>query len=296
MKKKRILLSILLLISLFLLCSCGGPEGTYKSAPNLLSKGKYEEAAKKFESLGGYEDATTLTLYCKAVALAESGDYKNGIAGLKNLGDYKDCAMRITYYTGRYYEDLVNQGNYEYLSRAQQVYESNPLFLDSSKRAENLIPNLYAKAEAFQKEKQWVDAAIAYSALGDYQDSQEKYSDCWYEQAEELLNSENYEAASIDGATRWQTIRNIVMPLVRSSTNTIITLSLIGGLRCFDLIWAMTKGGPGFVTDVLASVVYKQYAAGFFGLSTAGNVIMFAVIAIIAFPLQKFLNSREVYN
>ena len=212
MKKKKILLSILLLISLSLFCSCGGPEGTYKSAQNLLSQGKYEEAAKKFESLGGYEDATTLTLYCKAVALAESGDYKNGIAGLKNLGDYKDCAMRITYYNGRYYEDLVNQGNYEYLSRAQQVYESNPLFLDSSKRAENLIPNLYAKAEAFQKEKQWENAMEAYSALGDYLDSQEKYSDCWYEQAEELLNSEHYEAASIafqnagDCTTHFRTI------------------------------------------------------------------------------------------
>lgn len=110
------------------------------------------------------------------------------------------------------------------------------------------------------------------------------------------IDTSFYEAASIDGATRWQIIRHIVMPLVRTSTNTIITLSLIGGLRCFDLIWAMTKGGPGFATDVLASVVYKQYAAGFYGLSTAGNVIMFAVIAIIAFPLTKFLNSREVYN
>ena len=120
MKRKKILLLLLLLISLFLLCSCGGPEGTYKSAQNLLSQGKYEEAAKKFESLGGYEDATTLTLYCKAVALAESGDYKNGIAGLKNLGDYKDCAMRITYYTGRHYEDLVNAGDYHYFSDAQQ--------------------------------------------------------------------------------------------------------------------------------------------------------------------------------
>ena len=73
-------------------------------------------------------------------------------------------------------------------------------------------------------------------------------------------------------------------------------MSLIGGLRCFDLIWAMTKGGPGFATDVLSSVVYKQYASGFYGLSTAGNVIMFILIAIIAFPLQRFLNRREVYN
>ena len=61
-----------------------------------------------------------LTLYCKAVALAESGDYENGITGLESLGDYKDCAMRITYYTGRHYEDLVNAGDYHYFSDAQQ--------------------------------------------------------------------------------------------------------------------------------------------------------------------------------
>ena len=62
------------------------------------------------------------------------------------------------------------------------------------------------------------------------------------------------------------------MPLVRPATTTVIILSLIGGLRLFDLIWAMTRGGPGFSSDVLASVIYKQYQAGFYGLSTAGNV------------------------
>ena len=56
----------------------------------------------------------------------------------------------------------------------------------------------------------------------------------------------------------------------------------------------MTGGGPGFATDVMSSIVYKQYAAGFYGLSTAGNVIMFIMIALLAFPLQKFLLSREV--
>ena len=70
-------------------------------------------------------------------------------------------------------------------------------------------------------------------------------------------------------------------------------LSLIGGLRSFDLIWAMTGGGPGFATDVMASVIYKQYAYGFYGLSTAGNVIMLILISLIAFPLQHFLNKRE---
>jgi raffinose/stachyose/melibiose transport system permease protein len=102
-----------------------------------------------------------------------------------------------------------------------------------------------------------------------------------------------YEAAAIDGATSWKQFTNITLPLVAPSQNSIIILSLIGGLRSFDLIWAMTGGGPGFATDVMASVIYKEYAYGFYGLSTAGNVIMLIVISVIAFPLQHFLNKRE---
>lgn len=103
-----------------------------------------------------------------------------------------------------------------------------------------------------------------------------------------------YEAASIDGATKWQALKSVTIPLVRPAMNSVIILAFIGGMRSFDLIWSMTGGGPGFATDVVASVVYKQYAAGFYGLSTAGNVIMFIMIAAIAFPLQKYLLSKEV--
>ena len=103
-----------------------------------------------------------------------------------------------------------------------------------------------------------------------------------------------YEAASIDGASGWQRLKSITIPLCRPAMNSVIILSFIGGMRSFDLIWAMTGGGPGFATDVMASIVYKQYAAGFYGLSTAGNVIMFVLIAVLAFPLQKFLLSKEV--
>ena len=102
-----------------------------------------------------------------------------------------------------------------------------------------------------------------------------------------------YEAAEIDGATGWNSILHITLPLLAPQQNSIIILSLIGGLRSFDLIWAMTGGGPGFATDVMASVIYKQYAGGFYGLSTAGNVIMLLLISLIAFPLQHFLNKRE---
>jgi len=101
-----------------------------------------------------------------------------------------------------------------------------------------------------------------------------------------------YEAGAIDGATGWQRFWNITLPLVMPATTTVVILSLIGGLRSFDLIWAMTRGGPGFTSDVIASVIYKQYQAGFYGLSTAGNVVLFVVVSIIIVPLSLFLNRR----
>jgi raffinose/stachyose/melibiose transport system permease protein len=108
------------------------------------------------------------------------------------------------------------------------------------------------------------------------------------------IPGEYYEAAEVDGASKWQVFRNIMLPLARPATASVITLSLIGGLRSFDLIWAMTKGGPGFASDVIASVIYKQYQAGFYGLSTAGSVVLFLLVTIIVVPLTRWLNRGDV--
>src|SRR3954451_23562795 len=105
---------------------------------------------------------------------------------------------------------------------------------------------------------------------------------------------EFYDAAETDGASPLQTFRYITLPLSWPATTTVIILSLIGGLRSFDLIWAMTRGGPGFTSDVIASVIYKQYQAGFYGLSTAGNVVLFLLVTAIVLPLSRFLNRKEV--
>lgn len=107
------------------------------------------------------------------------------------------------------------------------------------------------------------------------------------------IPAEYFEAAKVDGASAWHNFRFIILPLARPATVTVVILSLIGGLRSFDLIWAMTRGGPGFTSDVIASVIYKQYQAGFFGLSTAGNVILFIVVAAIIFPLSWWLNRKD---
>ena len=102
-----------------------------------------------------------------------------------------------------------------------------------------------------------------------------------------------YEAAEVDGARSSQLLRYITMPLCRPAMNSVIILALVSGMKSFDLIKAMTEGGPGTSTEVIALSVYKQFAAGYYGLSTAGNVIMLIMIGFIAYPLQKFLISRE---
>jgi raffinose/stachyose/melibiose transport system permease protein len=60
------------------------------------------------------------------------------------------------------------------------------------------------------------------------------------------------------------------------------------------VIWSMTRGGPGFASDVLTSVIYKEYQAGFYGLSSAGNVVLFILVMIIVFPLMRLFNRLEI--
>jgi raffinose/stachyose/melibiose transport system permease protein len=108
------------------------------------------------------------------------------------------------------------------------------------------------------------------------------------------IPSDYYEAAQVDGATRFYSFLHITLPLARPAIATVVTLALIGGLRSFDLIWAMTGGGPGFASDTIASVIYKQYQAGFYGLSTAGSVVLFLLVSAIIVPLTWWLNRHEV--
>ena len=102
-----------------------------------------------------------------------------------------------------------------------------------------------------------------------------------------------FDTAQLEGGT-WVKFRHVIIPLARNATFTVILLSFIGGLRSFDLIWTMTHGGPGFASDLMASVIYKEYQAGFYGLSTAGNVVLFILVTIIVYPLMRFFNRMEL--
>ena len=102
-----------------------------------------------------------------------------------------------------------------------------------------------------------------------------------------------FEFIRLEGGA-WKKFRYVTVPLSRNATFTVILLSFISGLRTFDLIWTMTGGGPGFTTDVLTSSIYKQYQAGFYGLATAGNVVLFIAVMLLVYPMMRFFARKEI--
>lgn len=102
------------------------------------------------------------------------------------------------------------------------------------------------------------------------------------------------EAAAVDGAGPWKRFRHITFPMLASAFNANIIFALIVGLTKFDLIFVTTGGGPGYFSEVLRTMVYKQFAMGRYGLATAGELIIFIVVITLTVFLQKMLEKREV--
>lgn len=102
------------------------------------------------------------------------------------------------------------------------------------------------------------------------------------------------EAAKVDGANAIQVIRRVKLPLLAPAFTFNVALTLIGALAAFDIILAMTRGGPARSTEVLNFVVWKQFGAGFLGYSTAVNLVLVIAIVAVAIPVIMLLRRREV--
>jgi raffinose/stachyose/melibiose transport system permease protein len=103
------------------------------------------------------------------------------------------------------------------------------------------------------------------------------------------------EAARVDGANAWQLTLRVVTPLMRPILAITALLSIIGGLKVFDLIFIMTRGGPTYSTEVLATMLYREaFELNHMGVASAIAVILVTVVLSIA-RVQTFVlrESRE---
>jgi multiple sugar transport system permease protein len=103
------------------------------------------------------------------------------------------------------------------------------------------------------------------------------------------LPEDVFEAATIDGANAWQKLFYLTIPLLRSTILAVLMLGFIYTLRVFDVVWIMTKGGPGNATEVLPTFAYRLSFISFnFGQSAAVSVIILSILLVAAIGYLKF--------
>ncbi|AWB43252.1 ABC transporter permease [Paenibacillus sp. CAA11] len=103
------------------------------------------------------------------------------------------------------------------------------------------------------------------------------------------------EAAEIDGASRGQILKSIIIPLVMPAVTVSLFLAISWSFKMYDLNLSLTKGGPYGSTESVAMNIYNEaFARNNYGLGTAKAIIFFLIVAVITSLQVKFTKSREV--
>ena len=106
-----------------------------------------------------------------------------------------------------------------------------------------------------------------------------------------------YEAAAIDGVSGFQAFRSITLPLLTPAITSAVVINLIGGLKLFDIIMALTMGGPGYSSHSLSTLITNQYfRAQNAGYSAAMGIGTFLLIMFISNVTMRYFDKKEVYS
>jgi raffinose/stachyose/melibiose transport system permease protein len=102
-----------------------------------------------------------------------------------------------------------------------------------------------------------------------------------------------YEAASIDGASAWGKFRHITLPLLTPVLAVVTVLNLLYGLKVFDIVFVLTRGGPGRATDTVYTMVFEDFSKGRWGVATALSTLLLLVMVVLAFAVIRVLHREE---
>jgi ABC-type sugar transport system permease subunit len=106
------------------------------------------------------------------------------------------------------------------------------------------------------------------------------------------------EAAQVDGATYWQTLRKVIIPMLRPATVVVLALTAINALKSFEIIWVTTQGGPFNQSDTLAVFMYSESFRKYkMGYGSAIAVILFVMtLVIIILYFRQIAAAEELYE
>jgi len=96
---------------------------------------------------------------------------------------------------------------------------------------------------------------------------------------------EMIEAATVDGASKLRILFSVIIPNIRAGLLVLVSLLLINSLKVFDIVWIVTRNGPGIATDVLATnMIVTSYDQRLFSAGAAIGVIIFLIAFILVIP------------
>ena len=109
------------------------------------------------------------------------------------------------------------------------------------------------------------------------------------------ISKDYYEAAEIDGASKFKQLVHVVIPLLTPAITISFMINLILGLKLFDVIVALTNGGPGYASQSLSTMMYQLYfAKQDAGYASSLGILLFVLISVISLLILRFLKSKEV--
>jgi multiple sugar transport system permease protein len=110
----------------------------------------------------------------------------------------------------------------------------------------------------------------------------------------QAIPQEPYEAARIDGSSRWQTFRHVTLPLLKPAILIALLLRTMDLLRVFDQIFILTEGGPGFATETVSLYIYRAaFRFGDFGYAAAMSFVLLLLTNIISLIYIRLLQKQE---
>jgi multiple sugar transport system permease protein len=103
----------------------------------------------------------------------------------------------------------------------------------------------------------------------------------------EMLPAELYEAAAVDGASRWQAFRHVTVPLLTYIMLVAVLIRGMDAFREFDIIFVLTGGGPGTATQTLQMLNYRVFGLGHMGLANSFGMVTLALVALMCWILMR---------
>ena len=106
----------------------------------------------------------------------------------------------------------------------------------------------------------------------------------------QTIPKDYYEAAEVDGANAWARFRHVSLPLLMPAIVVVTVLNVLYGLRVFDIVYALTNGGPGYATEVISTEIFKALSQGQYGLGTAISSILFVILVVAGYFVIRLLD------